>query len=281
MNRLSTLFRLRGKRFLVALSAAALCACTSAVPEPAPPAPPAPAAPFVTAMLNAGPADTTRFGYDLVDVTPAEIASVHGARQAFVWLGGYDDNTCSWSWSDAQIVALFSQYRVATPRTAGYFIADEPNSTRTCPAAAGQVRARAQLVRSLDSDTRHFTFANIDDPTQFRAFRDTVDVLGTDPYPCRTGRPCDWSLIPQYIAALRAADVQRYIPVLQAFRGGPWRWPTARELENMIAQWQRSSWSGEITFSWSYAGGNLGEHSDLLSVLRQVNEDPRFPFPQP
>ncbi|HJQ47118.1 MAG TPA: hypothetical protein VJ870_12485 [Amycolatopsis sp.] len=278
MAGLGNLFRLRGKLLCVALSAAALAACTSPAPAPPPTPPPAP---FVTAILDAGTAGTAQYGYQLVDVTPVEIGSVPDGQQAFVWLGGYDNNTCSWSWSDAQIVALFSQYHVATARTAGYFLADEPNTAGTCPSAPDDVRARALLVRSLDPDPRHFTFANIDDPAQFRSFRDTVDVLGTDPYPCRAGRSCDWSLIPRYVAALQAAGVRRYLPLLQAFGAGNWRWPTGAELGNMIAQWQRSSWSGEITFSWSYGGGHLSDHPDLLTVLRQLNYDPLFPFPQP
>ncbi|NIH80849.1 hypothetical protein [Amycolatopsis viridis] len=199
-----------------------------------------------------------------------------------MWLGGYNNQTCTWSWSDAQIAALFDEFRLAgSPRTGAYFLADEPNTAGTCPSAAADVRARARLVRTLDPDPSHFTLANIDDPAQFHAFAGAVDVIATDPYPCRSGQACDWSLIPAYIAALRAAGVHRYLALLQAFGAGKWRWPTAAELEHMIAQWQKSDWGGQITFAWSYGGGRLTDHPELLSVLQRLNADPHFPFPQP
>lgn len=262
--------------------AAGLAVITMLVAACVTPAPSEPARPFVTAILDTAVANTAQYGFHFVDVTPSEIASVAQGQQGLVWLGGYDDATCTWSWSDARVIALFDEYELAnTPRTGGYFLADEPNTARTCPTAAADVRARARLVRSLDRDPQHFTLVNIDDPAQFRAFAESVDVIGTDPYPCRAGRGCDWSLIPAYIAALRAAGVRRYVALLQAFGAGDWRWPTAGELERMIAQWQKSDWSGEITFAWSYDGGRLLDHPDLLSVLQRLNVDPLFPFPPP
>lgn len=247
------------------------------------PAPSAPAPPFLTAILDAGVGnDTARYGFQFVDATPVDVAAVPPGQQALVWLGGYDNSRCSWAWSDAQIVALFGQFQLAkTPRTGAYLLADEPNSAGNCPSAPAEVRARAGLVRSLDPDPRHFTLANIDDPLQFRAFAGSTDVIGTDPYPCRIGQKCDWALIPAYIAALRAAGVHRYMALLQAFGADKWRCPTAAELTNMIAQWQKSQWSGQITFAWSYAGGRLSDHPELLAVIQRLNADPRSPFPLP
>lgn len=264
------------------LAGTALLAAACATPAPSP-VPDPPAGPFATAILDTGPASSApRYGFQYVDVTPAQLAAVPPGQQALVWLGGYDNKTCAWSWSDARIAAIFGQYRIAaSPHTGAYFLADEPNTGHTCPSAAADVRARARLVRSLDSDQRHFTLANIDDPAQFGAFAGTADVLATDPYPCRVDRACDWSLIPAFVAALRAAGIHRYMAMLQAFREGQWRWPTAVELEHILAQWQKSDWSGQITFSWSYAGGRLSDHPDLLSVLQRFNARPRNPLPQP
>jgi hypothetical protein len=263
--------------------AANLAVLTMLVAACVTPAPSAPARPFLTAILDSGVGnDTARYGFQFVDSTPVDTSAVPAGQQALVWLGGYDNSRCAWAWSDAQIVALFGQFQLAKmTRTGAYFIADEPNSGGTCPSAPADVRARARLVRSLDPDPRHFTLTNIDDPAQFRAFAGSVDVIGTDPYPCRTGQKCDWSQIPDYIAALRAAGVHRYVALLQAFGGGKWRWPTAAELAQMIGQWQKSEWSGQITFAWNYAGGRLSDHPELLAVLQRLNADPRSPFPLP
>lgn len=282
----------RSRRLAAGLVASTLlAACMTSAPS-APPAPsaapvpsgaPVPRGPFVTAILDTDVANTAaRYGFQLADVTPSELATVPAGQQTLVWLGGYDDSSCRWSWSDAQLVALFGEFKLAhTPQTGAYFLADEPNSAGTCPSAPDDVRARARLVRSLDPDPRHFTLANIDDPAQFRAFAGSTDVIGTDPYPCHIGHECDWSQIPAYIAALRAAGIHRYVALLQAFSARTWRWPTAAELEHMIAQWQKSDWSGQITFAWSYAGGRLSDHPDLLSVLQRLNADPGYPFPGP
>ncbi|MTD55142.1 hypothetical protein [Amycolatopsis pithecellobii] len=250
-------------------------ACMSSAPSPPP-------RPFLTAVLDTGATNTAQYGFQLADVTPAEISAVPPGQEALVWLGGYDNSTCTLSWSDAKVTALFAQFQLAkAPRTGAYFLADEPNSAGNCPSAPADLRARDRLVRSLDPDPRHFTLANIDDPAQFRAFAGSTDVIGTDPYPCLSGRACDWSLIPAYIEALRAAGVHRYVALLQAFGAGMYRWPTALELEHMIAQWQKSDWSGQLTFAWNYAGGRLTDHPDLLAVLQRLNTDPFFPFSPP
>ena len=39
----------------------------------------------------------------------------------------------------------------------------------------------------------------------------------------------------------------------------------------MIRQWQRSSWEGEQTFAWSFAGHSLASHPRLLAVLQALN----------
>ncbi|WP_163505810.1 hypothetical protein [Fodinicola acaciae] len=225
---------------------------------------------FLAAIIDTVDPATKRYGYTFVDATPSQLSAVSTGQRALVWLGGYDDSRCAWNWTDTQLRTTFANLP-KDARVAGYFVADEPNSDGHCPAAARQVQTRSALVRALDPDRTHFTLVNVDDPTQFGAFRDSTDVLSTDPYPCHVGKPCDWSQIPDYVNRLRAAGVKRYMGMLQAFSGGDWRWPTAAELTRMIAQWQRSDWIGELTFSWSYAGGSLRDHPDLLAVLGRLN----------
>jgi hypothetical protein len=233
---------------------------------------------FSSIVLDTADPVTARYGFSDVDVSPSEVGSLGGTQRALVWLGGYDNATCTLVWSDDVIRADFDEYGLArSSRIAGYFLVDEPNTDGNCPAASVQVKARAALVRSLDPDPAHFTLANIDDPGQFGSFRGSVDVMSTDPYPCKIGKPCDWSMIPRYIAQLRRAGVVRYMGMLQAFSAEGWRWPTAAELARMITQWQDSGWCGEITFSWVYRGQQLSDHPDLLALLSRLNERPTAP----
>jgi hypothetical protein len=39
----------------------------------------------------------------------------------------------------------------------------------------------------------------------------------------------------------------------------------------MIMQWRMSDWCGALTFSWSYLGGSLPDHTDLVAVLNDFN----------
>jgi hypothetical protein len=220
-------------------------------------------------------------GLTVLDASPSELQSLPPDAHALVWLGGYDAATCRFAADDAEVAGWFARYALAgDPRVFGYFVADEPNADHRCPAAPEQVRRRSALVRSLDPDRSRFTLANIDDPQQFAAFRDSVDVLSTDPYPCAAGAPdCDWSLIPSYVAALRAADVTRYMAMVQAFSGGDWRWPTPVELRRMLDQWRASDWCGALVFSWAYQGARLADHPELRSVLRDFGARPPVPHP--
>lgn len=225
--------------------------------------------PFFTVLLNTHDPVTADLGFTAVDVTPSQVQLLARNRRGLVWLGGYDRTTCTLVTSDAELRRQFSTFGLAgDPRVLGYFIADEPNTDHNCPQSVGQLRERTALVHSLDATPQRFTLANVDDPAEFAAFKDTVDVLATDPYPCRMGRPCDTKLIPDRVASLRRAGVKRYVAILQAFQGTGWRWPSAQELQQMLGQWRRSDWCGALVFSWTWAGNDLADHPDLLAVLK-------------
>lgn len=239
--------------------------------------PPEPA--FLAGIVDTADTVTLQYAFTVVDATPSTLSEVGPDQRALVWLGGYDNRLCRPSVSDDAIRAWFANDEVArSPKVAGYQLADEPNTDRNCPTAPSDLRRRSALVRALDQDRTHPTYATIDDPAQFRAFRDSVDVIVTDPYPCRQHAGCDWSLIPRRIAALRSAGITRYVGMLQLFADDQWRWPTPTELTTMITQWQHSDWEGQLTFSWTYAGGRLVDHPELLAVLRRLNTAPRVPL---
>lgn len=228
--------------------------------------------PFFTVVLNTHDPVTADLGFTAVDVTPSQVQGLPADRRGLVWLGGYDRTTCTLATSDADLRQQFTTYHLASdPRVLGYFVADEPDTDHNCPQSVGQLRARTALVHSLDPHPQRFTLANVDDPAEFAAFKSTVDVLATDPYPCRIGKPCDTNLIPKRIASLRRAGVRRYVAIVQAFQGTGWRWPTARELQLMLDQWRHSDWCGALVFSWTWQGADLADHPELLAVLKTFN----------
>jgi hypothetical protein len=218
---------------------------------------------------------TAPYGYNLVDVGPyrSAIDAIPAGQQALVWIGDYDKATCAFERSDAAVRQALAGL-VGDPKVAGYYIADEPDDGLPayggrCPDVVAQITARSRLVHALAPGK--FTYEVVTEPGNFAAFARATDVLGADPYPCLTGRPCDWTKIPRYIAALRAAHVARYWGLLQAFAQPLWRFPTPAELQKMIGQWQRSDWEGEQTFAWSFAGNSLASQPGLLAVLGTLN----------
>ncbi len=267
------------------LIAALLTVVVLAMPACAAPAQGAPGrsfpASFPVIVLDAADPAALADGFTVLDASPSELQPLPPGTHALVWLGGYDAGTCRFASDDAEVAGWFAQYHLAAdPRVVGYFVADEPNTDDRCPDAPRQVRQRSALVRSLDPDPSHFTLANIDEPQQFAAFRDSVDMLSTDPYPCAAGATtCDWSLIPSYVAALRSAGVTRYLGIVQAFSGGDWRWPTGPELRRMLDQWRASDWCGAVVFSWDYQGARLHDHPELEAVLRDFAAHPPVAHP--
>ncbi len=221
---------------------------------------------------------TRSYGYNLVDLGPYRglIDALPAGQRALVWLGGYSKATCSFAMSDGQASRALAGL-AGDPKVAGYYLADEADDARPafggrCLDVAAQVTARSRLVHRLAPGT--FTYEVVAEAASFPGFAHATDVLGTDPYPCRSGRRCDWTEIPRYIAALRAAHVARYWGVLQAFSGGGWRYPTPAELLTMIRQWERSGWQGEQTFAWDFAGHQLTQQPALLAILRELNTAP-------
>lgn len=275
----------RRRRLRSAVAAGLLLAATLSCQESSPPGEPSDSAlagGFLSVALNTTDPATVRYGYSLIDVTPELVPKIGTGQRALVWLGGYDKERCVWNWSDMEVRERFERYDLArSPRVAGYFVADEPNTNLNCPLAAADVRDRSALVRALDPDTDRFTVVNVDKPEHFAAFRGTTDVMSVNVYPCLVDEPCDWSKIPRIIERLHEVGVTRYMGMLQAFSFEQWRWPTADELTGMIAQWQRSDWLGQLTFSWEYKGGELADRPELLRVLKRLNDAPHELLPLP
>jgi hypothetical protein len=218
-------------------------------------------------------------GWNVVDVSSQASADAlpPGAR-GLVWVGDYDNGTCSWELPDAALAAKVAA-AVGDRKVLGYFLSDEPNPY-ACPAAPAQHRARSVLVHSIDPtkptvivlDSNGFNgLFTRDALDQMPLWKSTADYIGLDPYPCRQGSACQFSWIDRTIRAADAAGLN-YWGVVQAFDDSDWRWPTPGELSHMLGQWAASRETGYMTFAWTWAGNSLQRKPRLLDILRRFNK---------
>ena len=229
---------------------------------------------YSSSMDGDGGARVASYGYNLMDAGSQWAAdNAPAGTRGLVWLGDYDNATCSWEKSDAEVRSVV-QNSVDDPKVAGFFISDEPDPF-ACPDAPAQHRARTGLIHQLDPSA--FVVMVVDSNSgaqtlsQIPVWSGAADYIGLDPYPCYTGQPCDYAWIDTVIQAADAAGLD-YWGVIQAFRGtGNWRYPTADELAHMLGQWSASRESGMMTFAWSWDGYSLADRRDLTSILAAFN----------
>jgi O-antigen/teichoic acid export membrane protein len=242
---------------------------------------PAPRTPLQYRYLidsGSGQAAAAANGWNLLDVgSRAEADTLPKGTRGLVWVGDYDNNTCTWQVSNAEIARRLAG-AARDPKVAGVFFSDEPDPY-ACPDAPAQHRARSRFIHSLDP--RAFTILLADSNSgkqtlsQLHLWRGAADYVALDPYPCYRGAACRYGWI---ASVIRAADEARlhYWGVAQAFADDTWRWPTPAEERHMLAQWQASAAVGSMTFSWEWAGHSLRSQPALLRVLRQWNTGTRF-----
>jgi len=217
-------------------------------------------------------------GWNLIDVGSKWSADhLPAGTRGLVWEGDYDNGSCSWQTSEAELRADVTQ-AVGDPKVFGYFFSDEPNPY-ACPSAPAQHRARSNLIHSIDPrkptvivlDSNGFAGrATPDALAQLHLWRGVADYVGLDPYPCYQGSACDFGWIDKTIHAANLAGLN-YWGVVQAFDDSSWRWPTPGELTHMLHQWAASQETGYMTFAWTWAGTGLSSKPDLLAILRQFN----------
>jgi hypothetical protein len=212
-------------------------------------------------------------GWNLIDVdSKTEADRLPSGARALLWLGDYDNSTCAWELSEAELRAELASM-AGDPKVAGYFFSDEPDP-KACPAAPAQHRSRSELIHRLNR--AKFTVMVVDSNSgrasldQIPTWRGAADYVGLNPYPCYHGKPCDYAWIRQIISVANRAGL-RYWGVVQAFADSEWRWPTASEEARMLSIWKTSRQSGYMTFAWSWAGHSLRGRPGLLDVLRRFN----------
>jgi hypothetical protein len=216
--------------------------------------------------------DEAALGFNYIDSGPSrdfdELAA-HGLK-GFVWLGGYSNDTCSFNqiddWVRSHVVAI-----AGNPGVGAYFIDDEPDAAK-CPSAPAQMRARSDLVKSIDPGAT--TFLVTYKIEQFRLFAGTVDILGLDKYPCSITHGCDFSKIDAEAAEADRLGV-RYWGVVQAHGDSWYKVPTADELHQEFEHWRATNMEGYLVFAWRFPDDMpqnwLANHPELQAQLAVEN----------
>ena len=237
---------------------------------------------FRYAYLSASdPAANKALGATMIDVGSKSSAdALPAGLQGMVWVGDYDNTTCSWETSDAALSSTVTA-ALGDPKVYGFFTSDEPNPL-ACPTAPAQHKARSDLIHGLDPTTKTFIVLDSngfsgnltqDAIDQIPLWLGSADLIGLDPYPCLVGKACDYSFLSNMIAKADAAGIA-YVGVLQAFdgtgAGEQFRLPTTSELQAMVNLWAASHELGSGYFAWAWPPGNwaLNAHPGLESVIQ-------------
>ena len=140
-----------------------------------------------------------------------------------MWVGDYDNGSCSWEMSDADLTTEVNN-AIGDTKVAGYFFSDEPDPN--CPNAVADHKARSALIHSLDPAKFTVMVADMNSDQasldQIPLWKGAATYVGLDPYPCRPNEPCNYSWIRQVIAAADAAGVGAvWLALAEARRGRP------------------------------------------------------------
>lgn len=242
-------------------------------------------------MPDADRAKAAALGYDLFDVDPDEDAvdALPKGAMAMLWVG----NTTCGGFQIAGAGAFTETVKrlAGNPRVYGWYLSDEPNPEE-CPGIAARIRERADIVHEHAPGQK--AFASLTDwPMEpLRPSATHLDLIGLDPYPCRTGaRACDLEAIDTMVAQARRAGFSRrmIVPVFQTFGqsctggGETWRLPGAGQLQSMLDRWDRFAPSPafDVSYSWGRQSGwacpaladadGTGGRPDLQAVMKRHN----------
>ena len=122
-------------------------------------------------------------GFNYIDSSPdrGEMRALAARHlKGFLWLGGYDNSSCRFNQSDAWVRSHVGSV-AGMPAVGAYFIDDEPDAS-ACPSAPDQIKARSDLVKSIDPGPPTFIVTYHVD--QLGRFAGKTDVIGLDHYPC-------------------------------------------------------------------------------------------------
>jgi hypothetical protein len=158
-----------------------------------------------------------------------------------------------------EVIAQYAKALAGDSRVVGYYTCDE------CPSET-QPRSFHQYGVIRQDDPASITFAVENHPGEFQFWRDTVDVLGVDPYVFGTRHSESYvgDMTRRGIDAVHGArPVWTVIQFFQFTRLS--HFPTEQELHDM--SWMAITEGARGVFYWSYGLGGLYREGD--PVLRQ------------
>jgi hypothetical protein len=195
--------------------------------------------------------------------------------KTLVWLGGYSQTTCSFSWSDDKVRERIGEIK-GHPGIYAYMIDDEPHAGPECPSTPEQVRERNALVKQLDPGKT--TVISENRPASFAPLANASDVMALVIYPCTYNREtCEWDKIPERVAQAEQAGVKRYWGVTQTAGDEYYRRPTDIELKQIIDQWNGTHAEEDLAYTWDCCGDplyGLSGAPELWSSWRAENTTP-------
>ena len=220
-----------------------------------------------------GFSDEAALGFNVIDSGPykgeMDALAAHKLK-GFVWLGGYSNTTCRFNRSDAWVRSHVRAI-AHNPAVAAYFIDDEPDAS-LCPRAPAQMKARSDLVKSIDPGPPTFIASYQVD--QFKLFAGKVDVIALDHYPCSIQHGCDYSVIDKEAAEADRLGI-RYWGVIQSHGDEWYKVPTPDELHQEFLHWRATKMQGYLVFAWRWPPGRpslwLAHHGPLKAQLAREN----------
>jgi hypothetical protein len=216
------------------------------------------------------------FGFNYIDSAPdADQMNELAARglKGFVWLGGYSNTSCRFNygneWVRSHVAAI-----AGNPGVGAYLVDDEPDAA-ACPTAPAQIRARSNLIKSIDP--RPATVVVTYKVDQLKLFAGTVDVIGLDHYPCSIQHGCVYSKIKEQAAEADRLGI-RYWGVIQAVGDDWYKVPTPLELHEQFVYWRATNMEGYLVYAWRYPRDKpslwLAYNPALRTAVKQENGVP-------
>jgi hypothetical protein len=228
-------------------------------------------------------------GFNLIDSVPGTVADVQPGLEAMVWVGNFDDETCTFEMSDSELSTHVAAL-AGDPRVGVWFISDEPSPN--CPDVYAQHADRTALIKAIDPEAEVLIVidgnSGAETLEQIPHWSGIADHIGINPYTCWQGQECrlDWI---DHVAEAADASGLDYWGVVQAFGeptgagstmcalsgcGKP-RLPTEDELHRQFYRWRASRMTGYLVFEWRWPDGApalwLANQPDLQAAVASEN----------
>lgn len=225
-------------------------------------------------------------GFNIWDVGPypGDVNALPAGHRALIWIGG-DISTCSSGHTDAQFNALVDSF-AGNAKVFGWYLWDEPDLV-ACPNLVSLISKRANYIRTRTGGAqKSFVVSGGGDgesaPAALAPASSGLDLIGLDPYPCRIGETCEYSLIDRAVrdTVANGIPLSAIVPVYQAFGQTcssipsdhrKWRMPTATETRQIFARWD--SLVPNPVFDVAYSWGVQPEWSCPALSTRTVIQD--------